>query len=94
MGARGGIDLGGTKIQAVVVSPDHEVLGQARRPTPREGGPPAVAAEMAEALREAAAAATVEPGSLVGVGVGSPGAIDAESGTVTQARNLPDWEGT
>jgi glucokinase len=27
------------------------------------------------------------------VGVGSPGAIDAEAGTVAQARNLPDWEG-
>jgi glucokinase len=49
---------------------------------------------MAETMREAAAAAAVEPGSLVGVGVGSPGAIDGESGTVTQARNLPDWEGT
>jgi glucokinase len=28
------------------------------------------------------------------VGVGSPGVIDEEAGTVTSARNLPDWEGT
>jgi glucokinase len=27
-------------------------------------------------------------------GVGSPGAVDEEAGTVTSARNLPDWEGT
>src|SRR5438477_62633 len=39
MGATGGIDLGGTKIQAVVVDDDRAVLGQSRRPTPRDGGP-------------------------------------------------------
>ena len=36
---RGGIDLGGTKIQAVVVDAEHQVLGQARRPTPDRGRP-------------------------------------------------------
>ena len=29
----GGIDLGGTKIQAAIVDPDHRVLGSARRAT-------------------------------------------------------------
>src|SRR4051794_19260669 len=36
---RGGIDLGGTKIQTVVVDFENEVLGQSRRPTPATGGP-------------------------------------------------------
>jgi glucokinase len=88
----GGIDLGGTKIQSVVVDEDHSVLGSARRPTPTTGGPANVAAEMEAALRDAAKAAELEPETLVGVGVGSPGTIDA--GTVTSARNLPDWEGS
>jgi glucokinase len=92
MEARGGIDLGGTKVQAVVVTGSHEVLGQARRPTPRDGGPPAVVAEMADALREAAAQAGVETTTLSGIGVGSPGAVDGKKGTVAHARNLPDWE--
>ena len=35
----GGIDLGGTKIQVVIVDEQNEVLGQARWPTPTEGGP-------------------------------------------------------
>ena len=39
---RGGIDLGGTKIQAIIANAEHQVLGQARRPTPTEGGPPDV----------------------------------------------------
>ncbi len=92
MATHGGIDLGGTKIQAAVVDDDDTVLGSARRPTPTDGGPGKVAAEMEIALRDAAKAADVEPAALAGVGVGSPGTIEA--GDVTRARNLPDWGGT
>ena len=91
MDLRGGIDLGGTKIQAVVVDPAHEVLGEERRATPTGGGPADVAAAMAEALAAAAGAAGIATGDLIGVGVGSPGEIDVVQGTVTQARNLPGW---
>jgi glucokinase len=89
--ARGGLDLGGTKIQAVVVDERSEVLGQSRRPTPGAGGPPAVADALAATLAEAAGDAGVEPGSLEGIGVGSPGAVDAGAGTVADARNIPGW---
>jgi glucokinase len=89
---RGGIDLGGTKIQAVVVDHASKVRGQARSPTPVEGGPPAIVEAMAEVLREAAAEAGVGTSDLTGVGVGSPGAVDSGAGTVDQARNLSDWD--
>ncbi|MBK5220880.1 MAG: ROK family protein [Thermoleophilia bacterium] len=91
---RGGIDLGGTKIQTAIVDATGEVLGQARRPTPTDGGPAGVAEQMAEALREAATMAGVEPSELQGVGVGSPGDADEKTGTVSSAKNLPDWEGS
>ena len=91
---RGGIDLGGTKIEAIVVDADNQVLGQARRPTPTEGGPADVAEQMAEAMHEAATEAKLETASLKGVGVGSPGSVDEQAGTVSQARNLPGWDGT
>jgi glucokinase len=91
---RGGIDLGGTKIQAAIVTPDGEVLGESRHATPTEGGPKDVAEEMAAALKEAAEKAGVEPDSLAGIGVGSPGDSDEETGVVSEARNLPDWEGS
>jgi len=91
---RGGVDLGGTKIQAVIVDPRHAVLGQARRPTPTCGGPADVTAAIAETLREAAAAAGLRTSDLVRVGVGSPGAIDARAGTVASASNLPGWAST
>jgi glucokinase len=92
--ARGGIDLGGTKIEAVVVDESNNVLGSARHQTPADGGPQAIAAEMAQAVREATSAAGVEAVKLGGVGVGSPGVIDPETGAVSSARNLNGWDGT
>jgi glucokinase len=93
MASYGGIDLGGTKIQAIVLDSDgHRVLGEARHETPRSGGPDAVAHEIAASLREAAANAATPPERLDGIGVGSPGEVDADAGTVANAGNLPDWE--
>ncbi|HET9094308.1 MAG TPA: ROK family protein [Solirubrobacteraceae bacterium] len=91
---RGGIDLGGTKIEAIVVDQDDRVLGSSRHPTPTVGGPADVAAEMAQALSEAAEQAGTTTEQLAGAGVGSPGAVDAATGTVSSARNLPGWTGT
>ncbi len=92
MVARAGVDLGGTKIQVVVVDDDHTVLGQARVPTPGTGGPEAVVTTIAGAVRAAAAEAGLDPGSLTGIGMGSPGAVDRAAGTIALARNVqPDW---
>jgi glucokinase len=89
---KGGIDLGGTKIQAAILDSDFRVLGQARRATPTSGGPEDVAREMEGALRDAAKKATLDVAELSGVGVGSPGTIEGAS--VSGARNLPGWEGS
>jgi glucokinase len=91
---RGGIDLGGTKIQTAIVDSTGKVLGESRGPTPTSGGPGDVAAAMASALREAAAEAGVETSALEGVGVGSPGDVDEGTGVVSGARNLPGWDGS
>ena len=91
MSPRGGIDLGGTKIQAVVLGDENRVLGQARRPTPTEGGPGDVADAMAAALSEACDQAKLRSGELAGVGAGSPGDVDGRGGTVSRADNLPGW---
>ena len=88
---RGGIDLGGTKIEAIVVDAENQVLGQSREPTPTDGGPADVAKQMADAMTGAAKAAGIETATLHGIGVGSPGDVDDEAGTVANARNLPNW---
>jgi glucokinase len=85
----GGLDLGGTKIQAVVLDGRRNVLAEKRRPTPQDGGPSDVVEALASALSEVCAEAGVETRALTGVGVGSPGVIDARRGVVTGARNLP-----
>ena len=91
---RGGIDLGGTKIQTAVLGARGKVYGEARHPTPTSGGPEDVAEAMAAAMREAAEGAQVDTRDLVGVGVGSPGDADEKTGNVSSARNLPGWEGS
>jgi len=91
---RGGIDLGGTKIEAVVVDSRSQVLASSRRPTPTTGGPQGVADELVAAIGEACSGAGVEPAKLRGVGVGSPGIVDPETGAVSSALNLPGWNGS
>jgi glucokinase len=89
---RGGIDLGGTKILAVVMDSRGKVLGHARNATPMKGGPPAIIREMATTLTQAASEAGLRPQQLVGAGVGAPGAADAKTGTLSHAGNLDGWE--
>jgi glucokinase len=91
---RGGIDLGGTKIQTVIVDGGGAVRGEARQPTPTSGSPADVAHAIEDALHEAASAAGVEPDALSGIGVGSPGDADGKTGVVSGARNLPGWAGS
>lgn len=89
---RGGLDLGGTKIQAVVTDGGATVLGAARRETPRSGGPEAVMVALADAMRAALEDARIEPMGVGGIGVGAPGSIDAATGTVLQVPNIDGWD--
>jgi glucokinase len=91
---RGGIDLGGTKIEAIVIDAGNSVVGSSRRETPTRGRPAGVAREMVRAMTDAAKAAGVETSSLIGIGVGSPGVVDPATGAVSGARNLPGWTGS
>jgi glucokinase len=96
MAIYGGIDLGGTKIQAAVVDEgsDHQVLGAKRDQTPLKGGPKAIAARMAAVLKESLDEAGLKVSDLDGVGVGSPGSVDDKKGSVSGAMNLSEWAGS
>ena len=85
----GGLDLGGTKIQAVILDGRRQVVAEAKRPTPARGGGKGVIKALAATLAEVCTDAGVDTRHLAGVGVGSPGAIDARRGVVSGARNLP-----
>jgi glucokinase len=88
-----GVDLGGTKIDVLLVrGADHSLVGEGRRPTPGDEGPKAVAAAIAEAVRDVTREAGVELETLAAVGVGSPGTVDAQTGTVARPPNLASWK--
>ena len=81
-----GVDLGGTKIQAVVVS-DGRIIGRARHATPRTGAAD-VMEEIAASIRVALEEAGTPPSDLEAVGIGSPGSVDAATGCVSKAPNV------
>ena len=85
---RAGVDLGGTKIDVLIVEREREVLGRMRRPTPTDGGAAAVVDAIARTVADAADDAAIRLDQLTGVGVGSPGAVDTAAGTVGFNSNL------
>lgn len=82
------VDIGGTKVDAAIVSPDGEVVRESvtRRPTGRENDRATVARHIREAAQGALAA--VADLSVGAVGVGSAGPVDLPSRSVSPL-NLP-----
>ena len=83
-----GIDLGGTKIHAVVIDPKGRVLASARRATQSEEGYKSVLKRLAVTAHEVAEAAGINVESLPSIGLGMPGPIDDLRGVVHLAPNL------
>lgn len=81
-----GLDVGGTKIEAVAVDGDLRVVGRVRIPT--GWGPDAVTRTIVEAVRALGTEAGVDLAAVRSVGVGIPGQIEAGSGRVVHAVNL------
>ena len=77
-----GVDFGGTKIEAIALSPAGETLARKRVPTPRDDYRGCIAA-VAGLVADLEAATGVR-GS---VGIGIPGAISADSGLVKNANS-------
>ena len=82
-----GIDVGGTKILAVVASPGGIIRGRARRDTPRGTDGADVVRAIAETLKEALSEAAVASRDLAGIGLAVPAAVDYETGTVMFSPN-------
>lgn len=81
-----GLDIGGTKIHAVLLGHDDDVLASVRTATVR--GPENVTAGALEVVTRLAHEAQIPLGALTGVGVGIPGVVDRQRGTVAHAVNL------
>ena len=81
-----GLDVGGTKTDAVAIDADGVVVRELRLPT--GFGAEAVLETTVEAATRLASLAGVEPGTFESIGVGIPGAVDSTTGRVSHAVNL------
>lgn len=77
-----GIDLGGTKIEGIVITDDGEVVWKKRVDTPRHDY-----RETVEAVRGLSLAGEMETSSSCTVGVGIPGSIVATTGLAQNANS-------
>jgi predicted NBD/HSP70 family sugar kinase len=81
-----GLDIGGTKIDAIALGDDGRVLARVR--VPSGFGPDEVPGNAEAAARQVAASAGAGEAAVPPIGIGIPGIIDAEAGVVRHAVNL------
>jgi glucokinase len=82
-----GIDVGGTKVLGGVVSASGEILINARRDTPREGGK-ALTQTIADVANELLSKYPVES-----IGVSAAGFISSDRQTILATPNIAGWNG-
>jgi glucokinase len=80
-----GIDIGATKIASALISEEGSVVASSQVPTHAEAGMQAVFDKVADQIKELV---WQSPGTLAGVGIGSPGKVDSDQGKVYNAINL------
>lgn len=88
---RAGIDLGGTNIKAGIVDEQQNILAEASVPTRVERAYTEVIADMAGLVKTLLKEQGIAESELCGIGIGSPGTIDAEHGVVLYSNNF-GWE--
>ena len=87
-----GIDLGGTKVLALVGTADGQTMGEGLVATPADEGAERVVEAMIRAAEQALASAHSDIGALAGAGVASAGAIDYNHGVVVHSPHLSGWD--
>lgn len=87
-----GVDLGGTKILAGVFDAKFDLKGTTKLSTKADRGVEAVIDRIARCVNDAVDECDLGLKQVRGIGIGAPGAVDAESGRVIFAPNLPGWK--
>ncbi len=83
-----GVDLGGTKILAVVYNDQFQPIGRARKKTKAREGVEAGLKRVRDVIDEAMKGAQIVPSQVKGLGIGVPGPLDYEKRIVRVAPNL------
>ena len=88
-----GIDLGGTAIKAAIVDEKRGIITDRRIPTDTASGPAGIVLQLAGIIHDLylLASETMDPLHCAGIGLGAPGAVNADTGTLSYPPNLPGW---
>ncbi|MCG8605479.1 ROK family protein, partial [bacterium] len=84
-----GVDLGGTRIKAALVQQNHGLIRLTARDTNAEKGPLHVINRITEIVEDLMLAAP--GGTIAGIGIGAPGAINWERTSIRNPPNIPGW---
>lgn len=87
-----GIDLGGTKILAALVTREGRIVSQDYIPTKAKSGPEAVIERMLQVTNRVVKLGGVKISDLAGTSLAIAGLIDTCRGIVTTSPNLPGWK--
>ncbi len=83
-----GVDLGGTNIKAGIVDENGNIILKYSVKTNQKGDADTISEQMIGLCREVCKKAGISIDEIQSVGVGIPGTVDAETGTVIYANNL------
>ncbi len=86
-----GVDLGGTNIVTALAKHGHGLLAKSKVATRVADGPTNVIRRMAQQIKWVATHSGLPKRAILGVGVGSPGPLDAWKGVVLKTPNLTGW---
>lgn len=85
-----GVDLGGTNLRIAAVDSGGKLLEKLTLGTEVQRGRDFVIGEMCNAIGSLEVKYR-DSGQMAGIGIGVPGFIDMDTGTVVRSPNLPDW---
>lgn len=86
------VDLGGTKIEAALISPTGQILGRERVPTMAAAGQTQVIKQIYLGIDNLRAQTNVDTAEIAGICIAAAGPVDMDRGIITTAPHLPGWQ--
>lgn len=88
-----GVDFGHTHLRVAVGNLAHQVLAEESEPLDVDASSADGFGRAEQLVRRLIETTGISPGKVIGVGLGVPGPIDVESGTLGSTSILPGWTG-
>ncbi len=88
-----GIDMGRNHLTVLISDLAAGILAQTSRPFAMSRGPVICLADLSDAIRESVRHAGISWGSVVGIGIGLPGPLDATLSFPVAPPGMPEWDG-